>query len=411
MGAWSEPILHVDMDAFFVEVERLRHPHLANRPVVVGGDSARAVVASASYEARAFGVHSAMPMVRAKRICPRLVVVPADHAEYGRISTLVFAVFSEFTPLVEGLSVDEAFLDVGGLRRHFSDSPAVGQAVRSAIRERLGLPCSVGVAATKFVAKLASAQAKPDGLLHVPAEDQVAFIHSLPLTALWGVGPATLAALSRLGITTVAELAGTDPLQLGRALGGGLAHHLLDLAQGRDPRQVETGEKTKSISTEETFQVDLTDRDDLGRVLRVQADRVAGRLRSSGLRARTITVKIRFSDFRTITRSETLASPTSNDLDVFRTATRLLAGAIEPGQALRLLGTACSGLEPAGVEQLDLDQSSRRDDLDQAVDAIRARFGSGTIGPATPPDHQIIRSQSPNPAGGSYTHPHLTTTP
>lgn len=386
MAGWLEPILHVDMDAFFVEVERLRNPKLAGVPVAVGGDSVRAVVASASYEARAFGVHSAMPMGRARRICPRLVVVPADHSEYGRISSLVFEVFRGFTPLVEGLSVDEAFLDVGGLRRHFSDPVEVGQAVRSSIRDRVGLPCSVGVAATKFVAKLASAQAKPDGLLHIPADGQVAFIHSLPLTALWGVGPATLAALTRLGITTVAELAGTDRLQLGRALGEGLAHHLLDLAQGRDPRPVETSERTKSISAEETFEVDLTRFDDLTRVLRLQADRVAGRARHSGLRARTITVKIRFSDFRTITRSETLAAPTSNDLDVFRTATRLLAKAIEPGQAIRLVGLACSGLEPAGEEQLGLDRSSRRDDLDQAVDAIRSRFGSDTIGPAIPHD-------------------------
>lgn len=386
MARWSEQILHVDMDAFFVEVERLRNPDLAGLPVAVGGDSLRAVVASASYEARAFGVHSAMPMGRAKRLCPRLVVVPPDHAEYGRVSSSVFEVFRGFTPLVEGLSVDEAFLDVGGLRRHFSDPVAVGQAVRSSIRDQLGLPCSVGVAATKFVAKLASAEAKPDGLLHVPADDQVAFIQSLPLTALWGVGPATLAALTRLGITTVSELAATDRLQLGRALGEGLAHHLLDLAHGRDPRPVETGERTKSISAEETFEVDLTGFDDLSRVLRAQADRVAGRVRDSGLRARTITVKIRFSDFRTITRSETLPSPTSNDLVVFRTATRLLSRAIEPGQAIRLIGLGCSGLEPAGEEQLELDRSSRRNDLDQAIDAIRSRFGSGTIGPAIPHD-------------------------
>jgi DNA polymerase-4 len=388
MAGWSEAILHVDMDAFFVEVERLRNPRLVGLPVAVGGDSARAVVASASYEARAFGVHSAMPMGRAKRICPRLVVVPADHSEYGRVSSLVFEVFRGFTPLVEGVSVDEAFLHVGGLRRHYTDPVEVGQAIRSSIRGQLGLPCSVGVAATKFVAKLASAHAKPDGLLHVTEADQVAFIHSLPLTALWGVGPATQAALARLGISTVAELAVTERGQLARALGHGLAHHLLDLAEGRDPRQVETAERTKSISAEETFDTDVSSFDDLSRVLRLQADRVAGRVRHSGLRARTVTVKIRFSDFRTITRSETLASPTSNDLDVFRTATRLLAKAIEPGQAIRLVGLACSGLEPAGEEQLDLDRSSRRHDLDEVVDAIRSRFGSDTIGPAIPSDRK-----------------------
>lgn len=381
---WREPILHVDMDAFFVEVERLRDPALGGRPVAVGGGSQRGVIASASYEARRFGVTSAMPTSRARRLCPHLVLVPADHARYGKVSRQVFEVFRSFTPLVEAVSVDEAFLDVSGLRRHYPDPVSVATAIRSAIRSRLGLPCSVGVAPTKFVAKLASAAAKPDGQLLVHAEDQEAFIHSLPLSAMWGVGPATLAALARFGISTVKELAATDEVVLGRALGDGLARHLLDLAAGRDPRPVETSSMTKSISHEETFETDLDVLESLDRVLRHQADRVAARLRAERFEARTVTVKIRFSDFRTVTRSETLSVATSHDLVLYRCATRLLRAGVPAGVKVRLLGLGCSNLvDLAPSDRLDLDGSERRRALDETVDRIRERFGGDTIAVAS----------------------------
>ncbi len=388
MDPWPEPILHVDMDAFFVEVERLRRPDLRGRPVAVGGTSSRSVVASASYEARAYGVSSAMPTAKAMRMCPELVMVPADHSEYGRISGLVFDVFRSFTPAVEGLSVDEAFLDVSGLRRHYPDPVAVAKSMRAEIRSQVGIPASVGIAASKFVAKLASAAAKPDGLRLVRTADQVEFIHSLPLGALWGVGPATMAALARFGIATVAELAATDPVVLVKAVGAGLSKHLLDLAHGRDPRAVETESAAKSISAEETFERDLTDTARMESVLRSQADRVAERVRRAGLSARTVTLKVRFADFQTVTRSETLPVATSNDLEIYRAGLRLLERALD-GRPVRLLGLGCSGFDSeGGSPTLNLDARARRVELDQAVDAIRARFGTETIGPANRPDRQ-----------------------
>ncbi len=380
MGSWSEPILHVDMDAFFVEVERLRNPDLRGRPVAVGGGSTRGVVASASYEARRFGVTSAMPTSKALRLCPRLVLVPTDHSEYERVSGEVFEVFRSFTPLVEGVSVDEAFLDVSGLRRHHPDPAAVGDAIRSRIRSDLGLPSSVGVAATKFVAKLASAAAKPDGQMVVPRESQQSFIRSLPLAALWGVGPATLAALARFGIRRVDELADTPPEALSKAVGAGLAGHLLALIAGDDPRPVETSSVARSISGEETFDIDLSDLTELDRVLRSQADRVAWRLRRSGVEARTVSVKIRFSDFKTITRSATLPAATSNDLALYRVATGLLRKGLAPGSRVRLLGLGCSNLVAATPgDVLDLDDTERIRRLDHTVDEIRDKFGQGTI--------------------------------
>ncbi len=383
MPEWSESILHVDMDAFYVECERLRRPELDGVPVAVGGRSQRSVIASASYEARGFGVASAMPTVAAMRRCAELVVIPPDHSEYARISEMVFAEFRRFTPLVEGLGLDEAFLDVAGLRRHYSDATAVARAVRERVRGQIGLPCSVGIAANKFVAKLASAHAKPDGLLHVGADDQVGFIRSLPLRALWGVGPATHAALARMGISTIEELAQTDVASLGRGLGDGLARHLMNLANGIDGRKVETVSESKSVSAEETFDTDLEPGAVLDQVLRRQADRVASRLRRSGLKARTVTVKVRFSDFSTVTRSETLSVSTSNDIEMFRVAQRLLARATTKGVLVRLLGLAATGFDQEDGSQLELPVERDRGELDQTIDAIRSRFGSATIGPAS----------------------------
>jgi nucleotidyltransferase/DNA polymerase involved in DNA repair len=380
---WSEPILHVDMDAFFVEVERLRRPELRGRPVVVGGAGERSVVAAASYESRRFGIRSAMPMTRARRLCPDLVIVPPDHREYGRLSERVFEVFRSFTPLVEGISVDEAFLDVAGLRLHRPDPVAIGHEIRSVLRSQVGLPASVGVAATKFVAKLASEAAKPDGLRHVLLAEQSAFLAALPVRALWGVGEATFAALAGLGVETVGELSRVPRRRLQAVLGPSLADHLVELADGRDPRPVTPDHEIKSISAEETFERDLATVEERTEALRVLADRVGHRVRRAGLAGRTVNVKVRLADFTTLTRSETLAGPTSADVEIFRIACRLVDRVDRLDRGVRLLGIGLSSLEGRDApRQLSVEADPRWRELDETVDAVRDRFGRQAIGPA-----------------------------
>jgi nucleotidyltransferase/DNA polymerase involved in DNA repair len=387
---FSEPILHVDMDAFFVEVERLRRPELRGVPVVVGGDGPRSVVAAASYEARRFGVRSAMPMVEARRRCRDLTIVPVDHGEYGRVSTQVFEILRGFTPLVEGLSIDEAFLDVSGLRLHHGSPAEVGDLIRSEIRAELGLPASVGVATCKFVAKLASQDAKPDGLLVVPAAGQQAYLDALPVSRMWGVGAATAASLARLGVVTVADLSACGDRVLARELGASMAGHLLRLARGDDPRPVVPDSETKSISAEETFAVDLHTVDEVMAILRRQADRVGGRLRRAGLAGRTVTVKIRYGDFTTMTRSETLPAPTDGGIRIFEVAKTLVHAALEEGRGVRLLGVGVSSLVAGGEPvQLTVDDDTRHHRIDVAMDALRERFGPGVVGPG---------SQAPDPS-------------
>ncbi len=371
------------MDAFFVEVERLRRPELRGRSVVVGGAGERSVVAAASYESRRFGVRSAMPMTRARRLCPDLVIVPPDHREYGRMSEMVFEVFRSFTPLVEGLSVDEAFLDVSGLRLHFPDPVTIGHEIRSALRSHVGLPASVGVAATKFVAKLASEAAKPDGLRHVPLTAQEAFLSGLELRALWGVGEATFASLAGLGVETVGELAGVPRRRLQAVLGPSLADHLLALASGHDPRPVTPDHETKSISAEETFERDLATEEERTEALRVLADRVGHRLRRAGLAGRTVNVKVRLADFTTLSRSETLSGPTDADVEIFRIACRLVERVDRLDRGVRLLGIGLSSLEERDApRQLSVDADPRWREIDETVDAVRDRFGRQAIGPA-----------------------------
>jgi DNA polymerase-4 len=378
--AFREPILHVDMDAFFVEVERLRDPSLRGRPVVVGGGGPRGVVASASYEARAFGVRSAMPMGAARRRCPGLVVVPPDHGAYGRTSERVFAIFRELTPFVEGLSVDEAFLDVSGLRLHFPSPWTIAEGLRDRIRRDLGLPASVGIAASKFVAKLASEAAKPDGIRQVPLDEQEAFLHALPVRALWGVGAATQAALERLGVETVGDLAAVPSRSLARAVGDAQAVHLLELAAGRDARPVVPDSETKSISVEHTFDEDLAARPAMETVLLREAERVSARVRRAGLTAHTVTLKLRYGDFTTVTRSSSSAHPIDGATEVFRTARALLDRVSLEGRTVRLLGIALGGLEPAGVpRQLTVENDERWRRIEQAVDAAGERFGDGAI--------------------------------
>lgn len=379
---FSEPILHVDMDAFFVEVERRRDPALVGRPVLVGGSGPRAVVASASYEARAHGVGSAMPMAEARRRCPDAIVVPPDHREYGRASRDVFEVLRSFTPLVEGLSVDEAFLDIAGLRLHHAHAGSVGAAIREQIRSELGLPASVGGAASKLIAKLASEEAKPDGMFIVPAGEELAFLHPLPVHRLWGVGQATLAGLEALGVATVGDLAAVPASTLRRRLGASLGAHLADLAMARDDRPVTTGGDTKSVSVEQTYDTDLTGYDDLTRALLRLCDRLSARLNRAGLAGRTLMLKVRFGDFTTVTRRVSASDPIDHTPDLWEGAVALLDKVDTRGRSVRLLGVGVSALVPRqSPRQMSMDHPGR-DAAAAAAEKVRERFGADAVIPA-----------------------------
>jgi DNA polymerase-4 len=376
-------ILHVDLDAFFASVEILLDPALTGRPVAVGGTGARGVVAAASYEARRFGVESAMPMARARRLCPDLVALPPRIDVYQRYSSDVFEILRSFTPLVEPLSLDEAFLDVRGTRHLFGTGAEVGHRIRTRVREETGLVCSAGVATTKLLAKLASAAAKPDGLLVVEPGSEFEFLHPLPVERLWGVGPATSRRLDRLGVRTVGDLARASEESLVRAVGAVAGRHLHALAHNRDDRPVEPARETKSVSSEETFALDIDDRDELVREVRRQADRVATRLRRGGWVARTVTLKLRFPDFRTITRSSTLPEPTDAAADLSATAIALL-DRVDVDEGIRLLGVGASNLDTPDARQqpLPLEERGRRR-IDDVVDTVRERFGSDALAPAS----------------------------
>lgn len=379
---WTEPILHVDLDAFFVEAERLRDPDLRGKPVAVGGTGSRGVVASASYEARAHGVHSAQPTATARRLCRDLIVVAPSHGRYGELSARVFEVFRRFTPLVEGLSLDEAFLDVSGLRRHFPNPVDVAIAVRSEIRDGLGLPASVGIAGSKFMAKLASEAAKPDGYRHIPRETELDFLHALPVEAMWGVGPATLAGLQRIGVVTIGDLAELPEPTVVGSLGPTQGRHLLDLARGIDPRLVTPDTEAKSISVEETYDRDLVGREMIETALLAHSQRLADRLHRSGLAARTVTLKVRFADFDTLTRSVTPGRALANPRDLYATSTELL-DQVELDRPVRLLGLSGTGLDSAdGSQQLPIDMEENWARMADAVASVRERYGAHSVEPA-----------------------------
>jgi DNA polymerase IV len=387
------PMLHVDMDAFYASVEIKRRPELRNRPVVVGGGH-RGVVAAASYEARKYGIRSAMPMSQALRRCPHAVVLPPDRAAYSAASEHVMRILRDVTPLVQPLSLDEAFLDVSAAVRQQGRPGAIAAAIRAQVAGELGLTCSVGVAPTKFVAKLASARCKPDGLLVVPATQVLDFLHPLPVTALWGVGARTAEALHRLGLRTVADLAATPVDTLRRAVGNAGAEHLSALAHGLDPRSVEPDEVEKSISADRTLDTDLVLEQDVRRELLRLAEEVGTRVRARGFVARTVGIKIRFADFRTITRVRTLPTWTASTGEIYRTAAELYRGLGLDQPRVRLVGVKCENLRDATAapEQLslDLDRSepaggtdSPRNRADRAVDAARLRFGAAAVTPAS----------------------------
>lgn len=410
--SWGEddsatPILHVDMDAFFAEVELLEHPELRGRPVIVGGsrdDEGRGVVSAATYEARAFGVASAMSMAQARRLCPQAVVLPVRHGAYSAMSRRVMAILAEVTPLLEKVSVDEAFLDVSGARRRMGSPVQIATWIRSRVRTELGLPASVGIASTKFVAKLASAHAKPDGLLLVPAHVTQDFLDVLPVGAMWGVGDKSARALARWGITEIRQLSTTPVRQLERILGPAAARHLWDLAHGIDPRPVTPVRVEKSVGTESTFFDTITDREDARLVLLDQCHQCAARLRAAGTQGRVVVLKARGADFRTVTRSRTLGTSTDLARDIFEVIEQLFDALPTPPGGFRLLGVRVEGLVrgDSGV-QLALDEDPRRGVPERAADAVTARWGGGAIRPASLLARPRARSwPCDHPGGGSW---------
>jgi len=395
----AEPILHVDLDAFYASVETLKDPSLAGKPVAVGGTGSRGVVMSASYEARALGITSAMPSVRARRLAPHAVFVPPDFQSYQAYSNRFREVLLSFTPLVEPISLDEAFLDVGGATTLFGEPEGIGHRIREKVHRQLGLRCSVGVAPNKFLAKLASARAKPDGLIHVPRDGILEFLHPLPVGALWGAGEKTVETLGRLGIRTVAELAAVPTSVLARTLGEAHATMLAELAGGGDDRTVVPYEAPKSVSHEETFDRDLDDDEDILREILALSRRVGARLRKEGYAARTIVLKIRLANFTTLTRSKTLPRPTDVAADINAVAAGLYRALPGARRRIRLLGVQAAGLAAAGAEQLGMIAGTRWGDLERTVDRIERRFGRD----ATVPAALLGRARiGPAPAGEQF---------
>jgi DNA polymerase-4 len=379
-------VLHVDMDAFFASVEVRRRPELAGTPVIVGGAGNRGVVTSATYEARRYGVHAAMPTARALRLCPTATVLPGDMALYTEVSRSVMALFRSITPFVEPLSLDEAFLDVSGAGRRLGDAAEIGEYLRARVFDEQGITCSVGVAGTKFVAKLASTHAKPDGLLVVRPPEVMDFLHPLPVGALWGVGPKTEEQLLRLGLRTVGDLAHVPAKTLQRGLGAAVGAHLHELSWGRDPRRVVPDEPEKSAGHEETFGTDVDDPAVIHRELLLLSERTAGRLRSGGWLARTVSIKVRFADFATITRSRTLDVPTDVGQELYDTARGLFDALALDRARIRLVGVRAERLVEAGTAPQQLELGAReygRRDAELAADRAARRFGAGAVRPAT----------------------------
>lgn len=377
-------ILHVDIDAFFAAVELRRHPELRGRPMMVAGDRSRGVVLSATYEARRYGIRSAMPTLAATALCPGIAIVPPDHSAYRRASRQVMEIFAEVTPLVEPVSVDEAFLDVSGAGRSAGRPAAIAVELRRRIAARLDLTATVGAASSKFVAKLASSLAKPDGMLVVPPQDVRELLDPLPTRALWGVGPKTATVLESLGLTTIGDIASTDRAVLIRAVGTAAGTKLHDLANGLDDRAVVTDTAEGSIGAEHTFAVDISDRRRLGLELLALSDRTVRRARIAGLSGRTVALKIRFSDFTTISRSVTLDTPTDLAGVVHRTAVTLLDRLALGGRRVRLVGVRLEGLVQTDqvTEQLQLTDGSRGAgwrEAEGALDRVMARFGSTAV--------------------------------
>ena len=372
-------ILHVDMDAFYAAVEVLDDPSLRGLPLIIGAPDGRSVVSSASYEARRYGVRAAMPVSQAMRLCPSARIVPPHFHRYQAVSRQVMAIFESFTPLVEPLSVDEAFLDVQGVRRLWGSPARIAELIRERVVDEVGITCSVGVAATKHVAKMASTISKPDGMLVVAAKDTLDFLAPRPVRAMWGVGPKAAAALEARGIRTVQDVRDAPRGMVERAVGPALSARLGELARGEDPRAVHTERVEKSVGHEETFEHDILDRPFLRAELLRLADRVAARLRRAEWETSTVAIKIRFDDFRTVNRSQTLSEPTAVGQRIGEAAQSLFEQ-IDRRDPVRLVGVRAENLRPAGGGGLALwddDEDWRR--VEGAVDEAVARFGTATI--------------------------------
>ncbi|MGD9546322.1 MAG: DNA polymerase IV [Candidatus Krumholzibacteriia bacterium] len=380
--AWDRCILHVDMDAFFAGVEVLDDPSLRGRPVIVGGTpEGRGVVSAASYEARAFGVHSAMSAARARQLCPEGVFLPGRMERYAQISRLIQAVFGDYTPLVEPLSIDEAFLDVTGCQRLFGPGPVIGRRIKARIRDEIGLTASVGAAPNKFLAKLASDLDKPDGFVVITAAEAPALLAALPIERMWGVGRVSAAQMHALGIRTIGDLLAV-PVQAVRARFGDHAVRWLDLGRGIDDRPVVPDHEAVSIGNETTFAEDIADPGQLQDILDLLVDKVARRLRAQGRLAGTLTLKARYPDFTTPTRSQGLPHPTDSTVELRDLARRLLADRLGRGRRpLRLLGVTASRLvprdgEPQQAELFAPEGSDRDRRLDRIMDQVHGKFGA-----------------------------------
>jgi DNA polymerase-4 len=373
------------MDAFFASVELRSRPELKGKPLVVGGGGTRSVVLAATYEARTFGIHSAMPMGRARRQCPSLIVIEPSRGLYEEASHGVMELFRSITPVVEPISLDEAFLDVAGATRRLGSPKQIAELIRARVADEQGLPCSVGVATTKFIAKLASSRAKPDGLLVVPAEAVVQFLHPLPIGALWGVGERTEEVLTRLGLHRIGDIAETSEATLISALGPAAGAHLFALSWGRDERHVTPNEPDRSIGAEETFMRDVDDIATIRRELLRLSERGAARLRASEVVGRTVSIKVRFADFTTITRSRTLREPTDVARVVYDTACGLFDAVDRRGALIRLIGVRIEQLSSADATPHQLEMSGSEDDwraAEAAMDQAIAKFGRGAVRPA-----------------------------
>lgn len=373
-------ILHVDMDAFFASVELLDHPELVGKPVIVGHRSARSIVTAATYEARKFGVNSALPMGIALRRCPQAIVLEPHFERYQHFSLRVMSIFDDISPKVERLGIDEAFLDVAGARNVFGTPIQVAQLIRQRVRQETGLNCSVGAAATKFVAKLASGLCKPDGLLVVPADRAVALLHPLPISKLWGVGAKTEEILRGRGYNTIGDLAAASVSELRPVIGEAGAERLHELAWGIDPRTVQARADEKSVGHEITFETDVTDAQVIRRELLRMSNMVAVRLRTGGFVARTVVLKLRFSDFTTITRSRTIAEPTNLGRTIYEEVGQIYEAMGRQEAAIRLVGVRAEQLQDAATAPQGLwDESEAWREAEDVMDAASARFGKGAV--------------------------------
>ena len=385
-------ILHVDMDAFYASVAERDDPSLRGKAVVVGA-GARGVVLSANYAARKYGIRAAMPVGRAKRMAPHAIFVTPDHSRYSEVSEKVMAIFDSFTPLVEPISLDEAFLDVTGARKLLGTGREIAVEIRRQVEESEGITCSVGIAPSKFIAKLASGHCKPNGILEIPSDRILNFLHPLPVNAIWGVGPKTAETLERLGLRTVADIANLPRATLIRALGQASGASLYELAWGRDYRDVTPNEPDKSISAAETFAQDLDDPEEILREFLRLTEKAAARLREKDFYAKTISIKVRFADFSTISRSKTLPLPIDSTHDIYEVAKALYLALGLDRARLRLVGISLDNLSEAAPEQLLLGARERGwREADTAIDRAKLRFGGGSVRPG-----RLIKKSSADP--------------